>query len=558
MRMGGGFMQGWHLAACLVVASVLPACGEDECKCKTPYEYSWRALIPGPAEEGHDAGLAEVAARRDRQYHVFHVLPTGVNAEIGISPDKTAERQAIEDFLNHGDGWDFEAASSYRVLDVVDSWWKVAGMYGGAGLAADAFRYGVMRDQCYPQEEVDRARQQLLRGLDSLHMAFAITGMDGIARGFSNRTYPGGDNPATPLFDGQGNPLPEEKSNGTWRGDNSGGRYPDFVWEDSCSRDMLIGWMVGMGAAWEVIEDDKSISGEVKDTMRDDARGLAGNLRTVRENGYDLELEDADGRTTYHGYLNENNLDRIYADGIRNGFHTIMALGVIGVLAAVAGDPGIDSYLYDELIADREFAVIAKEDMLIVNLEEVTNFSNYNMAFDGAWLALRFIEGDGVRADLREALEKQLYDTPGKRFQPLEQKQSFFDLVYAAGMCDSSADSPCRTDPDQSAVDRALQTLEEFPKPPFFEFERINCDDTEIQSGQCLAEDGTPLTVLGTVGRNGDLITAEPLPMRIRPPSNYYWRSNPYMPNGGSAGSGMYAGPDFRLAYWMGRFIRRP
>ena len=55
----------------------------------------------------------------------------------------------------------------------------------------------------------------------------------------------------------------------------------------------------------------------------------------------------------------------------------------------------------------------------------------------------------------------------------------------------------------------------------------------------------------------GDLITAEPLPMRIRTPSNYYWRSNPYKPNGGSNGAGMFAGPDFRLAYWMGRFIRR-
>jgi hypothetical protein len=542
-------------AACLAFALMISACGEED---KKPYEYSFKALISGPAEEGFDEELAAVARRRDRQYHVFHVLPTGVNAEISISPDKTAERQAIVDFLNNEEGWDFEASSGYRVLDIVDAWWKVAGMYGGAGLAADAYRYGVLRDQHYPKEEVDRARTQLLRGLDALHMAYTITGIDGIVRGFSNHTYPGGDNQTTPLFDGQGNPLPEEKNNGTWREDNSGGLYPDFVWEDSCSRDMLIGWMVALGAAWEVIEDDKTISDAVKDTMRDDALGLANNLRTVRENGYDLELEDADGRTTYHGYLNENNLDRIYIDGIRNGFYTIMALGIIGTLAAVADDPEIDSYLYDELIKERELAEIATEDMVEVNMDRTTNFSNYNMAIDGAWLALRFIEGDQVRADLREALQVQLYDTPGKLFQPIEQKQSFFDLVYVAGMCDSFANQPCQLDPDQAAIDRALETLKEFPPPPFFEYERINCDEAEIQSGSCVAEDGTQLTVLGEVGRNGDLITAEPLPMRIRPPSNYYWRSNPYKPNGGSAGSGMYAGPDFRLAYWMGRFIRRP
>lgn len=545
------------LAACLAIALILPACGEDESGCKTPYEYSWRALIPGPAEDGHDADLAQIARRRDRQYHVFHVLPTGVNAEISISTTKTAERQAIVDFLNQEDGWDFEASSGYRVEEIVDSWWKVAGMYGGAGLAADAFRYGVLRDQCYPEEEVDRAREQLLRGLDALHMAFEITGIDGIARGFSNRSYPGGDNATTPLFDGQGNPLPEEKTNGTWREDNSGGQYPDFLWEDSCSRDMLVGWLIGLGAAWEVIQDDNNIPEKYKDTLKEDARGLVNNLRSVRESGYDLELMDADGRTTYHGYLNENNFNRTYVDGVRNGFYTIMALGIVGLLADIVDDPEIDGYLYDKLIEHREFAIIAKEQSLEINLEEGTNFSNYNMAFDGAWLALRFIEGDKVRADIREALEVQLYNTPGKKFQPVEQQQSFFDLVYAAGMCDAAANTPCQSQPDQAVIDRALETLKEFPAPPFFEYERINCDDTEIQSGVCVAEDGTQLTVLGEVGRNGDLITAEPLPMGIRPPSNFYWRSNPYKPNGGSDGAGMFAGPDFRLAYWMGRWVRR-
>jgi hypothetical protein len=320
---------------------------------------------------------------------------------------------------------------------------------------------------------------------------------------------------------------------------------------------MLIGWMVALGAVWEVVEDDDSIPDEYKETMRDDARGLVDNLRTVRESGYDLELMDADGRTTYHGYLNENNVNRIYSDGVRNGFYTIMALGIIGVLAEVVDDPEIDGYLYDKLIEHREFAIIAKEQSLEINLDEGTNFSNYNMAFDGAWLALRFIQGDKVRADIREALEVQLYNTPGKNFQPIEQKQSFFDLVYASGMCDSSANSPCQLEPDQAVIDRALETLLEFPKPPFWEFERVNCDETEIQTGDCTADDGTHLDVLGYVGRNGDLIAAQPIPMRIRGPSNYYWRSNPYKPNGGSDGAAMYVGPDFRLAYWMGRWIRR-
>ena len=63
--------------------------------------------------------------------------------------------------------------------------------------------------------------------------------------------------------------------------------------------------------------------------------------------------------------------------------------------------------------------------------------------------------------------------------------------------------------------------------------------------------------MLGYVGRNDALITEEPVPMRIRPISNFYWRSGPYIPNGGSNGPGMYSGVDFRLAYWAARWVRR-
>ncbi len=552
------------MAAVMVLAS---SCSQgnnaNPKKCQQDYTYDWRGLLPGPGEAGYDAELALVAARRDRQFHIFHTLPTGANAEISISYSKTAERQAIEDFLLNEDGWDFEASSGYKVTDIIDSWWKVAGAYGGVAIAADAFRYGVMRDQCYPAAEVERARQHLLVGLEALHMAVAITGIEGgIVRGFANKNYPGAPGPdhLVDLFDEHGDPLPAEKTNGTWRADNSGD-YPDFVWEDSCSRDMLIGWAVAFGGAWEVIENDPAIADQVKETMRADARAVVGNLKTVQPNGYDLELLDADGRTTYHGYLNENNLDRTYIDGVRNGFHTIMALGIVGALADVADDSAIDRWLYDELIDDREFAVIAHDGVTLVNMEEVTNFSNYNMAFEGAWLALRHIRDDSAaRADILQALEVQLYNTPGKRFQPFEQGQTFFDLTYAAGKCDASSAWGCKSEPDQAAIDRAIQTLREFPAPPFWEFFRENCDQSEIDSGHCIADDGeTELTVLGEVGRNGDLITAEPLPMRLRGPSNYYWRSNPYKPNGGSENApGMFAGPDFRIGYWMARWIRRP
>ncbi|MGC9044546.1 MAG: hypothetical protein ACP5KG_11905, partial [Myxococcota bacterium] len=66
----------------------------------------------------------------------------------------------------------------------------------------------------------------------------------------------------------------------------------------------------------------------------------------------------------------------------------------------------------------------------------------------------------------------------------------------------------------------------------------------------------TKVTVLGYKGRNGDLITKEPIPMRARPPSNFYWRSNPYVPNGGGDGSRLLSGVDLRFAYYLGRYLR--
>ena len=92
--------------------------------------------------------------------------------------------------------------------------------------------------------------------------------------------------------------------------------------------------------------------------------------------------------------------------------------------------------------------------------------------------------------------------------------------------------------------------------PPFWDIARTNCDDTEIASGSCTADDGTHLDVLGYVGRNDELITVQPIPFAVRPPSNYYWRSNPYDPNGGGDGSRLIPGVDFRYTYWYGRWVK--
>jgi len=557
-------MKRW--SAFLFVGLLLAACNDNGGGTRE-YEYDWQGLLAGPGEDGYDQDLARVAQIRDRQFHVFITHAHGVNTEVN-APDEGDNRQVITDFLFNTDSWDFEAETGRKVTDVITAWHKVAGMYGGAGVAADSYRYGVMRDQNYPAQQVEHARQLLLNALDIVHLAVAITGNIGIVRGIANRNYPGaGEVDTVPLFDGNGDPLPEPKNNGTWREDNSeGSQYPDWKWEDSCSRDMLIGWIVGWGAAWEVIRDDGTIPQTYKDRMRDDARILMDNLRIVRHHegmgDFDLELLDADGRTTFHGYLHEENIDGGYAPGLKNGFHAIMALGLLTTLETIAQDPDVTAYVYDEIIGTRDFIGIIEDHMMLVTVGLQTNFSNVNMAFDGVWLASRFLRGDDLRRRLSEATRDEIYacrerDGTLKDRQPAEQSWTWYDWVYVATLCGAGADRPCTEAIDEEAFARGLQTMQDLPQPPFFEFERVNCDDDEITSGDCTAIDGTHLTVLGYVGRNGKLVTEEPVPMRIRPQSNYYWRSGPYEPNGGSNGAGMYAGVDFRLAYWLARWVRR-
>lgn len=479
---------------------------------------------------------------------------------MSVSNDNNDEnRGLIESFLRESDGWDFEGFSGKKPEEVVTTWHKVAGLYGGNGIAADAFRYGVLRDYGYPEEEVAIAREHLKADLERLHMASAITGVDGvIARGYIRTDIPsyGADLELTALFDEEGNPLPEEKTNGTWRADNSGGLYPNWVWEDSCSRDQYIGWIAAYGASWEVIKDDDTFLDELKEEFQSDALKLGQALMEVQESGYDLELPDADGRTTLHGYMNENNLDRVYFPGIQNGFYAIMALGVVGTLVYVTQDEALKSYLYDELINERDLPGICKESMMLVDGGLLTNYSNVNMAFQGAWLAVRYItESPAVSAKLRSVLAFELYDNGGER-PPRETAESFYDFIYAGGMAGATAMSGMTEAPDAQAMAQGLQTLRWFPEPPYWQWARENCDEAEIEAFECVALDDSTITLLGYEGRNGQLIADAPVPMNIRPHSNYHWRSHPYGVNGDGDGSGMNPGVDFRWAYWLGRWTK--
>jgi hypothetical protein len=527
-------------------------------ECGTPTD--WPGMLPGPGDEGFDEDLATKARRLERQFHVFNTIGVGVNRELSVALENTEDRALIDEFILETDSWDFEDWAERDPAELITSYHKVAGAYGGVGAAADAFRYATLLYEGADCDELERAREFIRADLDALHLATAITGVPGvIARGFARPDQPGTGYDVTPLFDGSGDPLPEEKNNGTWRADNSG-LYPDYIWEDSCSRDMLIGWVIGMTAIWEVIADDPNFDDALKERLQADALAIARSLMTVQDSGYDMEVRDADGRMTFHGILHHESLDRVYLPGIKNGFNAMMGLGIMAGFAYITQDEEVEAFVYEELIDERDYLDMVVNEVTGLDLGYGSNFSMYNMIFQGGWLAQRYLRDPAARAEVRRGIDVALYDRGGIR-QPREQKQTFFDFTYVASLLGESVYTTPTASLDtlgETAVANGLETLGEWRGVPYWNVGENNCDEAEIESGDCIGADGTEITVLGPIGRNGDLIAEEPVPMRIRPASNYWWRSNPYKPNGGGDGRELYPGSDFRFAYWMGRWFEGP
>ncbi len=525
-----------------------PTCGTNS--------YAWQGLIPGPAEAGHDAALAHHARTLDRQAHALGGYAVGLPADVMLDLSATTARALVTTFLHDRTGWDFASETGQSPADLSGiSWMMAPGAYAGPAAAADAYRYGVLRDQSAACDEVEVARQHVRVALEILHRAVAITGTPGVvARALARKDLPGiGQTPTTPLFDGGGNPLPTVKDNGTFRADVSGA-YPELIWIDSCSRDQLVGWVMGMAAVWEVIRDDDTFAAPDKERLKSDAAALGWSLSVVQASGYDLEIRDADGRTTYHGYINEHAFERTYIDGLRNGFYALMALGIVGALAYVAEDPQLDAYLHDELIAHRRLHEVARDEMPGLDLGPLSDFSSYNMGFVAGWLALRYIADPAVHETVTAVIAR-LYEGEGRPQQPVEQQQTLYDFVYAAAAGGGSVFVPPAAPPPALALARGLASLADYPAAPAWDVERLNCNALEVAALLCQADDGTLLVLLGEI--NGAILSVQPVPFGVRPPSNYYWRSNPYVVNGGGAGSGLASGSDFRIAYWLARWTRR-
>ncbi len=497
-------------------------------------------LIPGPGQSGYDEEIAAKIDALDRLATALSAADTGASGVVSLTDADDAA--LVDAFLETGEWRDAELVSA------VDTWHKATGAFAGPAIAADAYRYGALRDGGADCDEVAAARERMFDALNTLHVAQQVTGTEGvIARAMLHNGLPGGDSiETTELFDGIGDALPYDKNNGTWRDDQSN-LYPDIIWEDSASRDQYIGWVTAMVAGWEVLQGDLDFPDEYRLRLRRDARALAHSLMTVQESGYDLEIRDADGRMTYHGILHEESVDRTYVPGASNALNPVMVLGIVAALALIADDVEVDVWLHDVLIEQRQLHALVRDHVGLNELGARTNYSNLNMAWLGAWLSQRFLCDTSARAAVAEGME-DLYSPTG---------QTLYDLVRATTQGEVTAYG-ARWDLEDSALLGPVQLgLFEYPAAPVWHDSVIQCDSDEIDAGECVLNDGSMVTLLGYVGHGDSLVADAPLPMSARPRSTYYWRSDPHGVNGEGQPTNLLPADDVRFVYWAGRWARR-
>lgn len=540
----------------LVVGAVSPASG------KTVFD------------PGSDPALHAKMAAHTRVFYAFSARPFGIGLTSEYPDD--AALGLIRQFLSQSATEDPKAAVGKHPFEILSSYEGAAGigLRGGGAAPGTAFRYMALKAEGAPEPVLAPARRDVVRALEAVHVDHVITGIPhGMARGIgrfftddpSDPPIPGQHPDIQPLFDEEGKPYPPDpKNNGSDRADNSGGLLPEgmWYWQDSCSKDQLIGWVVAMATLYDAAKDDPAIDQALVERIRKDACEVSAGLRVkhpfVAADGntyeYDLIIMDADGRPTKHHDLHAAIIDGQFylppdTDSL-NVFNLVMGLGILKGLYHVCGDEPSEEFLYDELLRRRGWLDAVPDGpgggVDYVYMGAKTNFSNVNMIAIALFLNLWF-ESDQVVADrMRAYMEHAWWDPDGVQQAARRAKQPYFHAFYLA--------TTDRGTPPAIAAE-AASLLKAFTLDPYTSAERVNCDAEELEKKECIAIDGkTVLELQNETNRGGWPIAKEALDPSIRPPSNFDARSDPFVVNGGG-GRAINPGGDLHAAYWLLRWL---
>jgi hypothetical protein len=559
-------------------------------------------VIPGPGQPGYDAELEAIMETWFLQFALFNSAAVGVgfneaSVQYGNDQDKEIinryfdQYPAIEDFVEFC-AQDALCAGQYNALvhnpldpasnGILKSFGAFGdtGAFGGPAAMGDLLRYAVMRDEGYPEEKVEEARRRAIHCLEFIDIANSIAGVPGVmVRGLRRKDH-GPTWSSVPLPTEP--PPPTEPKYGNWREDNTEDkRYGEWGWMDDASKDQMIGWVLVMGAAWDVIAEDPTIPQYYKDQMVIHARNYANRLMQVApELGVDMVFRDVEGKLTRHCDFHPNVVvgDGCWSAGVLPQpvmpFNAIMGLGAIRTMYHICGDEEVRDFYYKELIGNRRWHEFVRDAALpLVDMGYATNYSNSDMIFMAFYNALRYETDPGVRSVIQQALER-LWNNGKNQRQPKHVNQTFFDVIYAGLRAGGNV---------PAEVAEGIDTLKQWPFPPLLWAEPVNnCNDEDLFKGWCMAVDNETIIYLpnyydpikyqyyvrdvnGNIiekkgfGHNNTIVAEHLVPRRLRSPSNYDWRSDPFEPNQGGRGSNPYeveAVGDIIPAYWLGRYLK--
>lgn len=527
-------------------------------------------LIPA----GHDPELSAKAEAQQRQFDEFNAHPFGLSLNVDMKDIDARAR--VSAYLAQSETTPFMTFDGTHQHELMNEYGEYGdlGFFGGVALVGTAFRYLALKQEGAPENELAPARANVERAARSWHVFYRVTGGKGVlARGIQ-RVVP--ENPedapiplssegVIPLADENGNPLPAPKSNGSLRTDMSQGELPagEWRWVDSASKDQLIGQMLGMVVLYEAIKDDLTIDQKILQELAQDAKDVAHVLMTKREilgmeglsgqGEYDLIIMDADGRATMYHDLNPLSLEKIYLPedtDSYNLFNLFMAIGTLKAMHHVSGDPEIEAFLYEELLGRRGFLEKARDwrgdnAFNYIYMDKNTNTDNPDLTSVALFITL-FCETDPeIRAVWQDFLEEGWWNREGQFQTAARSKQPFWHAIYLA-MTERGT--------SKALVEELSNLIKGFPMGPYWDDRVQNCDAEELAAMKCVAVDNKTILNLVKV-ENGNALADEALDPRIRPPSDFNARSNPFGVNGGGNGLRLNPGGDILAAYWMARYF---
>lgn len=279
-------------------------------------------------------------------------------------------------------------------------------------------------------------------------------------------------------------------------------RAEPYAYRGNPSKDQYAGYIFGLTAA-AVLVDDEAVRRPCIEILENIARHLHDG---------DLRIRDGDGTVTRFGDLR----GRIF--GIPIGVNSAIALSLFTSVAALTTDEKLRSVAQERMKSLRRTL-----EPLHFELFGIRNYNNDLMAAAGLVAITLCPASRDDRRLMREVTLRFLENFRG------EGNAFFVSLGALAGVRDSADET---------------WALRNFINAP------IDLGIREVDGSY----GGVPRRWVPD--RKGRSRSTEALPLAVRSPSSFVWRSDPYVldPKEGARSEFRVSGVDYVCAYWLGRF----